>query len=78
MKGKNCSQVCDEDFVSVGPSVVLILLSPKALLTPLILPCHDAFLSINELDVKTKKLVLLVCAFNSALKFRVCPGEAQP
>ena len=78
LEGKNCSQVCDEDFVPVSPSVVLILPSTRALLTPPILPWHDAFLSIDELDMKKKKVDLLVCAFNSALKFRVSPGAAQP
>lgn len=33
--------------------------------------------TINELDVKKKKVDLLICIFNSATKFRVHPGAGQ-
>lgn len=78
LEGKYFSQVCGEDFVPVSPSVVPILPSTRATSTPPIHPCHDAFLSINELEVKKKKVDMLFCAFNSALKFRVHPAAAQP
>ena len=78
LEGKNTSQVCGEDFAPVSPSVVLILPSIIESFNPPIIPCHHGFLSINELDVKKKNFDLLVCDFNSALKFRVCPRTTQP
>lgn len=39
-------------------SAVFILPSTGVPLTPLILPCVDMFLSVNELDMKKKKVEL--------------------